>query len=68
MKIDAGSEIGILTRQFFGTRRISNLKTLRKVRAWNRRINRDRTKINWQFDRKAARRKFGCRTKRSKRS
>jgi transposase len=62
-------EIGILSRQCFGTRRISNLKTLRKeVRAWNRRVNRARTKINWQFDRKAARRKFGYQTKRSKRS
>ena len=34
-------EIGILSRQCLGTRRIPNLKTLRKeVRAWNRRINR----------------------------
>jgi hypothetical protein len=62
-------EIGILSRQCLGTRRIPNLKTPRKeVRAWNRRINRARTKINWQFDRKAARRKFGYQTKRSKRS
>jgi transposase len=62
-------EIGILSRQCLGTRRIPNLKTLRKeVRAWNRRMNRDRTKINWQFDRKAARRKFGYQTKCFKRS
>jgi transposase len=53
-------EIGILSRQCLGTRRIPNLKTLRKeVRAWNRRINRARTKINWQS---------GHQTKRSKRS
>jgi DDE superfamily endonuclease len=62
-------EIGIFSRQCLGTRRIPNLKTLRKeVRAWNRRTNRNRTKSNWQFDRKAARRKFGYQTKRSKRS
>ena len=37
-----------------------DLKTLqRETRAWNRRMNRDRIKINWKFDRKAARRKFG---------
>jgi hypothetical protein len=56
-------EIGILSRQCLGTRRIPDLKTLcREVRAWNRRINRARTKINWAFDRKAARRKFGYKT------
>lgn len=53
-------KIGILSRQCLGTRRISNLMTLSKeVRVRNRRINRDHTEINWQFDRKAARRKFG---------
>jgi hypothetical protein len=31
----------------------------RESRAWNRRMNRDRIKINWKFDRRAARRKFG---------
>jgi hypothetical protein len=62
-------EIGILSRQCLGRRRIPDLNTLRKeVRAWNRRMNRDRTRINWHFDRKAARRKFGYQTKRSKRS
>ena len=53
-------ELGIFSRQCLGTRRIPDLKTLRREsRAWNRRMNRDRTKINWKFDRKAARRKFG---------
>ena len=53
-------EIGIFSRQCLGTRRIPDLKTLRREsRAWNRRMNRARTKINWTFDRKAARRKFG---------
>jgi hypothetical protein len=29
------------------------------VRAWNRQMNRNRTRINWKFDRKAARSRFG---------
>ena len=53
-------EIGLFSRQCLGKRRISDLKKLRReVRAWNRRMNRNRVKINWKFDRKAARRKFG---------
>jgi DDE superfamily endonuclease len=53
-------EIGIFSRQCLGTRRIPDLKTLRReARSWNCRMNRTRTKINWKFDRKAARRKFG---------
>jgi hypothetical protein len=53
-------EIGIFSRQCLGKRRIPDLKTLRReARAWNRRMNRARIKINWKFDRKAARRKFG---------
>ena len=53
-------EIGMLSRQCLGSRRIPDLKSLRReTRAWNRRMNRARTKINWKFDRKAARRKFG---------
>jgi hypothetical protein len=36
---------------------IPNLKTLRReVRAGNREANRCRTRIDWKFDRKAARR------------
>jgi hypothetical protein len=53
-------EIGIFGRQCLGSRRISDLKILRReTRAWNRRINRSGTTINWKFDRKTARRKFG---------
>jgi hypothetical protein len=53
-------EIGLLSRQCLGKRRITDLKTLRtQTRAWNRRMNRDRVKINWKFDRRNARRKFG---------
>jgi len=57
-------EISIFSRQCLGSRRIPDLKTLRReARAWNRHMNRARTKINWQFDRKTARRKFGYETK-----
>jgi hypothetical protein len=62
-------EIGIFSRQCLGTRRIPDLQTLRwESRAWNRRMNRDRIKINWKFDRRAARRKFGYKKKSFKRS
>ena len=62
-------EIGIFSRQCLGHRRIPDLQTLRReTRAWNRRINRARTTINWRFDRKAARRKFGYKRKSIKRS
>jgi hypothetical protein len=62
-------EIGILSRQCLGTRRIPDLARLRReIQAWNRRMNRARTKINWKFDRRAARRKFGYKRKSFKRS
>ena len=62
-------EIGLFSRQCLGHRRIPDLKTLRKeTRAWNRRINRAGTKIDWKFDRQAARRKFGYRKNSFKRS
>ncbi len=62
-------EIGLFSRQCLGTRRIPDLKTLRReTRAWNRRMNRDGVKINWKFDRKTARRKFGYKTKAFRRS
>jgi DDE superfamily endonuclease len=52
-------EIGLFMRQCLGRRRIPDLKALRREsRAWNRRINRTRTKIRWRFDRKTARQKF----------
>jgi transposase len=62
-------EIGLFSRQCLGSRRIPDLKTLRREsRAWNRRMNRDCIKINWKFDRRSARRKFGYKRKFSKRS
>jgi len=56
-------EIGMLSRQCLGKRRLPSLQILsREVRAWNRRMNHHRVKINWKFDRNAARRKFGYKT------
>ena len=53
-------EIGIFSRQCLGRRRIPNLEALsREAKAWNRRMNRDRVKIAWKFERKSAHRKFG---------
>jgi hypothetical protein len=62
-------EISMFARQCLGTRRIPDLRTLRRdTRAWDRRMNRDQVKINWKFDRKAARCKFGYKRNGSKRS
>jgi hypothetical protein len=62
-------EIGILSRQCLGKRRISDLKTLRRqVKAWNRRMNQGQTRINWNFTRRKARAKFGYKKKSSRRS
>lgn len=59
----AGIEICLFARQCLGARRIPDLKTLRReARSWNRRMSRDHVKINWKFDRKAARRRFGYKT------
>ena len=53
-------EIGLFARQCLGRRRIPDLATPRReAHAWTRRINRASTRINWRFDRRAARRKFG---------
>ena len=62
-------EIGIFARQCLGKRRIPSLSTLRReAKAWNRRMNRDRVKIAWKFDRNSARRKFGYKRNFYKRS
>lgn len=62
-------EIGLFARQCLGNRRIPDLKRLRRQScAWNRREGHDQIKINWQFDRRAARRKFGYKRKSFKRS
>lgn len=57
-------EISVLASQCLGKRRFACLGRLRRhVRAWNRRVNRSQLKINWRFDRKAARRKFKYRVR-----
>jgi hypothetical protein len=57
-------EIGLFSSQCLGTRRIPDQNTLnRESRAWNRDANHRRTRINWNFDRKAATRQFGYKRK-----
>jgi transposase len=52
-------EVSLLSRQCLGQRRIGDLPALSgEVYAWERRINRDRTTIDWKFTRKQARRKL----------
>ena len=62
-------EIGLFSRQCLGKRRLPDLTTLRReAAAWNRRVNREQVKIDWRFDRKTARRKFGYKRPTIKRS
>jgi hypothetical protein len=62
-------EIGVFLAAVSQETTNPSLKILRaEARAWNRRMNRDRVKIAWKFDRKAARRKFGYNSKLFKRS
>jgi hypothetical protein len=59
-------EIGIFSRQCLGKRRIGDISTLRcQAKAWHRRTNRDKTKIQWKFTRKLARLKINYSFKRS---
>jgi len=52
-------EVSLLSRQSLGQRRIGDLPALcGEVYAWERRINRDRSTIDWKFARKQARRKL----------
>lgn len=53
-------EIGISAKQCPGSRSIPDFPALRpKCKAWCHRMNKAATKINWQFDRKAAGKTFG---------
>ena len=53
-------ELSLYSRQCLGTRRIPDLETLQQeTRSWKDRVNRDQVTINWKFDRKIARNKFG---------
>jgi transposase len=52
-------EVSLLSRQCLGKRRIGDLTTLQhEVQAWNGRLNRDGTTIEWNFSRKHTRRKL----------
>ena len=62
-------ELSLVSRQCLGIRRIPNLEALQsEIRSWNTRTNRERTRIQWRFTRKAARAKFGYKRTLSKRS
>jgi hypothetical protein len=59
--------IGLFSRQCLGQRRIADRTSLRQeTQAWNRRVNRDRVMIQWNFTRKKARQKFGYTITRSR--
>src|SRR5271169_3657667 len=59
-------EVGLLSRQCLGKRRIGDVAGLRQqTRAWTRRMNRDRVTIRWKFTRKQAQHKFSYIIKRS---
>jgi transposase len=60
-------EVSLLSRQCLGQRRIGDLPALcGEVHAWQRRINCDRTTIDWKFTRKQARRKLHYSTMRAR--
>ena len=59
--------VSLFSRQCLGQRRIGDRATLRsEARAWNRRMNRRRVPIQWEFTRKKARNTFGYTIKRSR--
>jgi hypothetical protein len=52
-------EISLFSRQCLGQRRLPSLNDLRReTKAWNRKMNRSRVTIDWQFTRRKARKKF----------
>lgn len=52
-------EISMFSRQCLGKDRISEIGEMRRrAFAWNKRANRDKTKIDWKFTRRKAREKF----------
>jgi hypothetical protein len=61
-------ELSLYSRQCLGTRRIPDLATLkRETKAWNRKTNWKRTKINWRFTRKKGPEGFPVRVTRPQR-
>jgi len=62
-------ELSLVSRQCLGTRRIPTLALLNsEVGFWNAQANRNRTRVDWKFTRRAARVKFGYQRTVSKRS
>ena len=62
-------ELSMYSRQCLGRRRMADLETLQQeTSSWKDRVNRDQVKINWTFDRKAARKTFAYKTNSFKRS
>ena len=62
-------ELSLYSRQCLGRRRIPDLKTLqRETRSWKACVNRAQVKINWKFDRRAARKQFGYKNNSFRRS
>jgi transposase len=52
-------EISLFSRQCLGRRSIPTLTELRRqARTWDRKMNQEQVRINWQFTRRKARRKF----------
>src|SRR5438034_8321080 len=52
-------ELSMYSRQCLGKRRFPDVGTLRReTTAWNRTAHRKRTKINWRFTRRKARKVF----------
>jgi len=52
-------EISLLSRQCLGKSRMGDIDILnKKVKAWNKAVNRNKTKIQWNFTTKKAREKF----------
>jgi hypothetical protein len=63
----AEMEVGMLSRQCLGKRRIGNIAALRKqAQAWNRRANQHKTTIQWKFTRRQARKTLNYTITRSK--
>jgi DDE superfamily endonuclease len=61
-------ELSLFSRQSLGARRIPSLERLkRETEAWNSSANQKRTKINWRFTRKKARKVFKYKAPRPRR-
>jgi hypothetical protein len=62
-------ELSLVSRQCLGKNRIPTLEILQqRIKAWNRSANRRKLRIDWRFNRKQARTKFGYGTNHSTRS